>query len=186
VGSVSDSIALHANVPVLVARTRARAPGIPLNVLMAIDGGQACREAADLVNRLSWPPGTCGQVMTVAESIFGGEVPPWLQSQARQSEWEPLAQAWVREHDVEKAAKAQEMADLCASLPRPFQQRPPLVCEGHPAEQILNQISNGGVDLVILGARRLGPVDRWLGSTSLKVLHHAACSVLIVREHERP
>jgi len=37
-------------------------------------------------------------------------------------------------------------------------------------------------DLIIVGSRGMNAVQRWLlGSVSSKVVHHAPCSVLVVR-----
>jgi nucleotide-binding universal stress UspA family protein len=59
--------------------------------------------------------------------------------------------------------------------------------EGHAAQAIVERLRSQLYDLVIVGARRQGVMGRMLlGSTSFAVLSHAPCSVLIVREHERP
>ena len=53
---------------------------------------------------------------------------------------------------------------------------------GHPAEQILRVACEEDVDLIVMGSRGL---SEWkallLGSVSDHVIHHAHCSVLIVR-----
>lgn len=56
--------------------------------------------------------------------------------------------------------------------------------EGHPADSILRVAEEVGADLIVVGARGLGAVDRFLrGSVSTKVAHHSPCDVLIV-EHD--
>ncbi|KEO85261.1 universal stress protein [Tumebacillus flagellatus] len=53
---------------------------------------------------------------------------------------------------------------------------------GHAAEVILEEAGKGGYDLIVLGSEGHGVVESvLLGSVSSKVLHHAKCSVLIVR-----
>jgi nucleotide-binding universal stress UspA family protein len=53
---------------------------------------------------------------------------------------------------------------------------------GHPSEEIIAAAGEAGVDLVVVGARGLGPVKRLtLGSVSERVLHQAPCSVLVVK-----
>jgi nucleotide-binding universal stress UspA family protein len=55
--------------------------------------------------------------------------------------------------------------------------------EGDPASVILNESSAGKYDLIIMGSRGLGRFKRLLlGSVSTKVVHHASCSILVVRE----
>lgn len=51
------------------------------------------------------------------------------------------------------------------------------------AEAILAVAEEVDADLVVVGARGMGPVGRFLrGSVSTKVAHHAPCDVLVV-EH---
>lgn len=53
---------------------------------------------------------------------------------------------------------------------------------GDPAEQILATAKAFGAELVVIGARSLGTVKRFvLGSVSTKVMHEAECDVLIVK-----
>jgi nucleotide-binding universal stress UspA family protein len=53
---------------------------------------------------------------------------------------------------------------------------------GHPAAAILEEITNEQIELVIMGSRGYGPLTGSLmGSVSQRVLHGAACPVLIVK-----
>jgi len=55
--------------------------------------------------------------------------------------------------------------------------------KGDPASIILDVSSAGKYDLIIMGSRGLGAFKRLLlGSVSSKVVHHASCSILVVRE----
>lgn len=57
-----------------------------------------------------------------------------------------------------------------------------VLCEGPPADAVLSQAKELEADLVVLGSRGLGMVERWLlGSVGHKVCHLAHCPVLIVR-----
>lgn len=52
-----------------------------------------------------------------------------------------------------------------------------------PADAILDLAEAAGADLVVVGSRGEGPAKRLLhGSVSTKVIHHAQCSVLVVKE----
>ena len=54
--------------------------------------------------------------------------------------------------------------------------------EGFPAEKILAFAQRYKVDLIVLGSRGLGKVERYmLGSVSSKVARYAGCSVIIVK-----
>lgn len=55
--------------------------------------------------------------------------------------------------------------------------------KGDPASIILDVSSADKYDLIIMGSRGLGAFKRLLlGSVSTKVVHHASCSILVVRE----
>ncbi|MCE9599280.1 MAG: universal stress protein [Spirochaetia bacterium] len=56
------------------------------------------------------------------------------------------------------------------------------IVEGYPAEQICKVAADGKYDLIMLGSRGLGAVARFLvGSVSDRVVHHAPCTVAVVR-----
>ena len=53
-----------------------------------------------------------------------------------------------------------------------------------PADSILKVAASIDADLIVVGARGLGTVERFLrGSVSTKVAHHSPCDVLVV-EHD--
>lgn len=53
---------------------------------------------------------------------------------------------------------------------------------GHPAAAILEEIKKEKFELVVMGSRGYGPLaGSLLGSVSQRVLHRAACPVLIVK-----
>jgi nucleotide-binding universal stress UspA family protein len=190
VGSVSRSVAQAATVPVLVVRQSPEdepAVGIdtPFRVVVACDRTDLSDFTKSFIQRFGWPVDTQGEVMTVYESYFG-EVPDWLQETlVRESglapgeRFEPFA--------ADKHHALDQLTQWCADLPPSFRTQPPQLVEGHPARAIVDHLQSQPYDLVIVGARRQGVVGRMLlGSTSYAVLTHAPCSVLIVREHERP
>ena len=58
---------------------------------------------------------------------------------------------------------------------------------GHPADQIIRWAENTHVNIILLGHQTKNTFGRWLlGSTPDKVVHHAPCTVTIVkRVHDR-
>jgi nucleotide-binding universal stress UspA family protein len=55
--------------------------------------------------------------------------------------------------------------------------------EGDPAQVLIDVAQEVGADLIVVGARGLTPIERFLlGSVSSKLAHHATCDLLIVRE----
>jgi nucleotide-binding universal stress UspA family protein len=58
------------------------------------------------------------------------------------------------------------------------------VLVGHAAEQILRLAADTGADLIVVGHRGHSTIRQWIfGSTSRRVVSHAACSVLVVRQN---
>jgi nucleotide-binding universal stress UspA family protein len=56
--------------------------------------------------------------------------------------------------------------------------------EGEPADVMINVAQEEGADLIIVGARGLTGLQRFLlGSVSSKLSHHAPMSVMVVRDH---
>lgn len=95
----------------------------------------------------------------VIESVFSGAGGP------RELVAEELS-AWQEEIDGGIATKA-------------------VLREGVADQQILQAIEDNNIDLVILGTRgRSGLAHLFLGSTAERILRHASCPVLLVREHE--
>lgn len=60
-----------------------------------------------------------------------------------------------------------------------------LLLDGHPADELLTAIEQVDPDLVVVGARGLGAVRRFLlGSVSERIVKHATCSVLVAHQPE--
>jgi nucleotide-binding universal stress UspA family protein len=186
-GGVARHVARSANVPVLVTRHVSRPAGTPLRVLYATDFSDASRQAASALCHASWSPDTIGYLMTVAEPFFPTAMPEWLAVQARDAETEAMSQGWVVEHDADVRQKHADLAALAKTLPAAFQKEPPIVAEGHAAEQILKTVADKSIHLVIVGAQGKSAFTRFMiGSTSETLLAQAPCSVLVVRRRETP
>jgi nucleotide-binding universal stress UspA family protein len=53
---------------------------------------------------------------------------------------------------------------------------------GVPWQAICDTAQRDKVDLIVIGSHGYGGLDRLLGTTAAKVVNHAPCSVLVVRE----
>jgi nucleotide-binding universal stress UspA family protein len=61
------------------------------------------------------------------------------------------------------------------------------VCDGRPAQTILEEAAILSADLIVVGAKGLSAPDEFrLGATAHKLVHYAGCSVLVVRAPTRP
>jgi len=189
IGSVGRTVVHTATVPVLVVRDRPKGnDGEGLRVLLACNGSEGSAYSRAVLNSLSWPSDTVGRVITVIDSGLVGVMPPWLEKQLRETEGEsqPDASEIIAHVDEEREHIHNEAVHWCGELPAEFQKEPPIVSKGHASQEILKTIDAERIDLVVVGARRLGTLGRWfMGSTSEHLLSHAPCSVLIVREHEK-
>jgi nucleotide-binding universal stress UspA family protein len=178
-GSVSSNAVRSSHVPVLVARGNS-ADASPLRVLLAYDRIHAAQHAAFL-GKLAWPQSARGTVAAVIEPMLPSHLPDWIVKRARDADTEAMSQVWVREHKEERDAKEKELLDYVKSLPSPFQNNPPVVVEGNPAEQLLELIEREQPSIVVVGKAMKNFFDRlFLGSVSEKILGHAGCSVLVI------
>jgi nucleotide-binding universal stress UspA family protein len=82
--------------------------------------------------------------------------------------------------------RAQIYLDECAArVPSKLLER----CEvlvGSPWQAICDAATRDKVDLVVIGSHGYAGLDRLLGTTAAKVVNHAPCSVLVVRESPHP
>jgi nucleotide-binding universal stress UspA family protein len=185
VGSVSRAVVHASKVPVWVARpSRPAKPHPGVNVLVACETPDLARRPAELLAALTWPEGSTCRVLTIVPSMFAGNVPEWLQQQARSPDVEAMVAAWAREHDEELRTTRVRMQEVCAKMPSGLRCEP-IVTEGEPSRVILSTIARENTDVVIVGHHR----HNWLatgllGSTSEAVLNHAQASVVVVPYHE--
>jgi nucleotide-binding universal stress UspA family protein len=185
-GSVSRSVAHACELPTLIVRNSPAGPAeSPLRVLIACPGKDAGSDITSVLHKLIWPAGSEAKVIHVIESLFAGEIPGWLVKQARSSEVELQAQAWVLQHEQDKKEAEAQVQEYCQGLPSGLTRAGTIVAEGNPSQQILDLLETEKFDLTVLGTHGLGPVMRLLlGSTSEHVLDHAPTSVLIVPRHD--
>lgn len=187
IGTVARHIVHHATIPVLVVRAAVGSTAAPVRVLLATDGSEVSKHAAEILRSLTWPPGSLGRIITVIEPSAHGRVPGWLGEQLDDEQLAALGMGRFKRDEKDEARIRQEVMHWCGTLPSMFECSETLVALGHAGEEILEAADLNQINLIVIGARKKGPVRRvLLGSTSEEVLTHASCSVLIVPEHERP
>lgn len=182
-GSVSKAVVHQSARSVFVARPAAenRKPG-PMRVLYAYDGSAGSTSALRLMQRFNLPADAQVTAVTVIEPMSVTEMPDWIVKRARDADTEAMAQGWEREHEAERRQTTDQLKEFMAKQNPPFNKAEVLVLEGNPGEEILKVIDARGIDLIVLGSIGKGMIERVLiGSTSDKILNHAACSVLVSR-----
>jgi nucleotide-binding universal stress UspA family protein len=85
--------------------------------------------------------------------------------------------------DVEQANRAKDSLDaILAGVVLPPERKSAATRAGGIYHELLQEASEWGADLVIIGSHRPVMSDYLLGSNAKTIVRHAQCSVLVVRE----
>jgi nucleotide-binding universal stress UspA family protein len=85
--------------------------------------------------------------------------------------------------DVEQAKRAREALDaILAALDLPPERKSVATRAGGIYHELLQEASEWGADLIVVGSHRPVMSDYLLGSNAKTIVRHAQCSVLVVRE----
>jgi nucleotide-binding universal stress UspA family protein len=176
-GSVSTKLIQHATCPVLVVKGEA----VPLRrIALATDGSPASTKALAFVLTKLQPDRSTGKgrhvpihvsvIHVIAPHPLApidiGTTIPW-------TKYRGLKVKEVGHRLVEQSAQKLIEAGFTAE---------PLCRLGNPAEKIMKVASQQHADLIVMGAKGLAAIDRFLlGSVSTRVVQHADCAVLVVR-----
>jgi nucleotide-binding universal stress UspA family protein len=169
-GSVSAAVVRHAACPVLVVKG---GPRELRRVVVAVDGSPDSMAAARFLSALPLDRGLSVRLLAVAE-------PPASPAAILAAPASTVSGALLEgRRTVLEGVLARVAADLEPRVGRVECS----VVTGSPAAEIIRATGEPGVDLTVVGARGLGFLGRFiLGSVSERVLEHAACPVLVVRE----
>lgn len=148
-----------------------------MNILLAIDGSEGATTAGEFLCRFPLPPKSRVTLITVIDkSHFSTEDD--TPDSDQQSRLSSITTSIARETKdrLTREAGGLEQAGLQVTTE---------IATGHPAEIILKRSNELQVDLIVLGSKGLTGIKHFLlGSVSEKVLQHAHCSVLIVKQKE--
>jgi nucleotide-binding universal stress UspA family protein len=171
-GSVSTAVVRHASCPVLVVKGQ---PTLLRRAVVAIDGSPDSLAAVRFFASLPLSRELDVRLIAVVRppaQLATPEVPTTTM-------W-TMFEDLVREGKTKLESVLTKVADdhLRARV-RTVEQA---IVLGHPADEVWRAASEPGVDLLVVGARGLGAVKRLLlGSVSESLLHHASCSMLVVK-----
>ena len=160
-GSVSTKLIHHATCPVLVVKGEAA----PLRrIVLATDGSPASAKALAFVLAKFRPDRSTGKGGQAPIHVSVVHVMPFM----RYPELKEAGRRLV-DQNVQKLVKAGFTAEPVCQL-------------GKPAEEVMEVASKHHADLIVMGAKGLDAVSRFLlGSVSTRVVQHSNCSVLVVR-----
>ncbi len=147
-----------------------------MKILLATDGGKQCDAAVDAVQRLALGQGDEIKVISVVDmalpmtiDIYGGFLPDTTEFEktARENAAKIIA-------DTSDKLKAYtDMKKITVSSDVLF---------GSPDSRIVETAEEWHADLIVVGSHGYSRWERLLlGSVSDSVVHHAPCSVLVVR-----
>jgi len=174
-GSVSTKLIHHATCPVFVVKNEA----VPLRqITLATDGSDASAQALEFVVTTFQPDrstGKGGRVpihVSVIHVMASGPLAPVTFN---------LAMPWNK-HPGLKGAGHKLIEQSVQKLIKAGFTAEPVYQLGNRADKIMKVASKHHADLIVMGAKGLGAIDRFLlGSVSTRVVQHSSCSVLVVR-----
>lgn len=168
-GSVAEQVIRHARCSVLVVQHSSN-PQRFHHVLCAIDFSEDSKRALRLAPDLVAPDGRI-TLLHVAEPAFDVGDLPLIEDEQREIERRATSELARWAADLQRTAGVQIATQIRV---------------GGPAGQILRILpTEPAVDLVVMGSHgRTGIRRVLLGSVAEKILRHASCPVLVVRDRE--
>ncbi|MEQ9367157.1 MAG: universal stress protein [Leptospirales bacterium] len=136
-------------------------------ILAPIDGSESSKKSLEMALALAKAAGATVTVLEVVEEF--GPLPGYYEAAPPGRE----RVKWISEQRFEKIHTVLEGSGVKWDRE---------VREGYPADQIVEVSKEGDYDLIVIGSRGLSVLGRFLlGSVSDRVVHHAECSVTVVR-----
>ncbi|MBK6750498.1 MAG: universal stress protein [Pyrinomonadaceae bacterium] len=148
-----------------------------MRILIATDGSDYSKAAVEQACRLVINP-LNAEILIV--SAYEDTYPITAEPFAVSAEYYQQVEAAVRDQAgvfVEDAKKAIQDKFQGSGLVISTE-----VLRGSPDQEILNKAKEWNADLIVVGSHGRGFWGRLLGSVSNGVVHHAPCSVLVVRQ----
>jgi len=146
-----------------------------MKILLAVDGSAYSDAAVEEVCKRPWPSHSEVKVITVAETPVPMGMEPWAASPDYFLELEKSVNKAAQTAMDNALLKLSTIEDKTLKLSSE-------IVPGPPRQVIVEEAERWGADLILMGSRGLGVWNRLLlGSVSTAVVHHAKCSVEIVR-----
>ena len=173
-GSVSQSVLSAGKCSVRVARGRVDEPGLPVRILIGVDGSTGSEAAVREVANRDWASGTEVRLVVVEDPLtptFIGRLIPPLAEIVEESTREDLQ--WIEK----------ELAKCVLILSERGLQVSTTIREGEPKRVLIQVADEWRSDSIFVGATGFSNrLERFvLGSVSSAIAARASCSVEVVR-----
>lgn len=146
-----------------------------MKILLAVDGSVYSDAAVEEIIKKPWPAGSEVKVITAAEMPIMVGIEPWAGSPDYFEQMQKGIRLAAQDVISRAMAKLNTIEDKTLKISTE-------IIEGPPRQVIVDEAENWHADLIVMGSRGLGAWNRLLlGSVSSGVVHHAGCSVEIVR-----
>ena len=149
-----------------------------MKILLAVDGSEYSKFAAESVAGRPWPAGSVVKVISAIEPPYFPTTETWTLPESYYAEIETAGKDQARgaiqsAADMLRASKVAQLEIISEAR------------DGHAKDVILDEAKQWGADLIVLGSHGYRGLRRFLlGSVSHAVAAHAPCSVEIVRKQE--
>ena len=148
-----------------------------MKILVATDGSEFSDAAVERVCRLiTDAENTEVRIVSAYEQPVMAAAAPY----AIPAGYNPVLEKELHENASDAARSAEQQ--IGERLPAVQSHLSTAVLCGAPAQAIIHEAEDWGADLIVVGSHGYGFWERmFLGSVSNAVVHHAPCSVLVVR-----
>jgi nucleotide-binding universal stress UspA family protein len=148
-----------------------------MKVLIATDGSECSKRAAEKACELvTGRKETSVRVLSVYEDTYPLAVEPYAVSSAF---YQQIIDAACQQSEKIAADATDDVRQLISAADVDLTTT---VLRGSPEQQIIEEARRWNADIIVVGSHGRGFWGRMLGSVSDAVVHHAPCSVLVVRE----
>lgn len=146
-----------------------------MRILLAVDGSAYSDAAVEEVVKRPWPAESEVKVITAVEMPVLTGIEPWAVSPDYFEQVEKATRGAAEDVIKRAMSKLNNIDDKTLKISTE-------IIQGSPREVIVEEAEKWHADLIVMGSRGLGAWNRLLlGSVSSAVVHHAKCSVEIVR-----
>jgi nucleotide-binding universal stress UspA family protein len=146
-----------------------------MKILLAVDGSPYSDAAIEELAKRPWPSKSEIKVITAAETPIVVGMEPWAASPEYFEQLEKSVREAAKAVIEGALQKLKTMEDKTLKISNE-------IIQGPPRQVIVDEAERWNADLIVMGSRGLGAWNRLLlGSVSSAVVHHAKCSVEIVR-----